>query len=342
MIVLLLASCAYDAFVENTRVFNTVTGTVIASDVESAAPTAVLLYAADDPPPPEGTGAPVSFSMVRPRAFDGGSGLMEAPFIVSEIPDGEWLFGGLMDADGDFHPLYTSNAGATCGDYVGRYVQSLNDLSSATVSVSGGERVEGISVLIGQQVPTERPAFILDTATIDQTAALPVFSVSATGVQSEILTLADPGAPCGVIFGVRFLDDNQDNAPDPHPVYGATNPQAFAAWPRVYLQYLEAPEGESYVSEAILSPALYDPAVGAAVMPMTQMDIVFVPAAIHTRADGTEEVVQAPDLPSGAWGVTLIAETGQTWTLPNELAAFPAAEGSDFDPSQQGAALNVQ
>jgi hypothetical protein len=58
------------------------------------------------------------------------------------------------------------------------------------------------------------------------------------------------------------------------------------------------------------------------------------------RADGTEEQVAAPDLPEGVWGVTVVESTGQTWTIPNNLAGSVSLS-SDFDPASQATAVVV-
>ena len=345
----LLSACDYKAPVDpdGPTIANTLTGTVVASGVETLGPVAVLLFAADDPPPPVGTGSPASFAMVPASSFSGGSGLLSAPFVLSEIPDGDWILSGLMDVDGDFQPLLSSNAGATCGDYAGVYPASAADTSPAVVSISGGQRIDELSVVIAAQYPTERPAFVFTAATVDQTAQQQGISLAATGIHSEILELADPGQPCGVIFLIRFIDDDGDGVPDAHPTYGDA---AFAAWPKVYLQYtgegdtpLEA--GESYASEAIISPLLWAGLGGSiaagTTTPSPSLDLFFVPAAAHTLPDGTVETVTAPELPRGAWSVTVVLETGQTWTLPNEIAGFEATS-VDFDPTLQAGYLTVQ
>ena len=42
--------------------------------------------------------------------------------------------------------------------------------------------------------------------------------------------------------------------------------------------------------------------------------------------DGTEEIVQDPTaIPKGAWAVSVISFTGQTWTVPHELAGLLSA-----------------
>jgi hypothetical protein len=70
---------------------------------------------------------------------------------------------------------------------------------------------------------------------------------------------------------------------------------------------------------------------------------VWIPAARHTRPDGTEEIVTNPDdLPAGAWSVTLVNLAGQTWTLPNALASAGTSDPDAFVPASQAGALIVE
>lgn len=349
LLLLLLSACAYEVPVDpdGPDILSTITGTVVASGVETLGPVAVLLFAADDPPPPVGTGSPASFAMVPASLFSGGGGLLSAPFVLSEIPDGDWIISGLMDVDGDFQPQLSSHAGATCGDHAGVYPVSATDSTPAVISIADGQRVDGVSVVLAAQYPTERPAFVFTADTVQQTAPQQVISLAATGIHSEVLELADPGTPCGVLFLVRFLDDDGDGVPDPHPTYGDA---AFAAWPKIYLQYtgegdVPLAAGESYAAEAVVSPLLWaglgGPATAGVTLPTTALDAIFVPAALHTSPDGAQETVTAPNLPRGAWSVTVVLETGQTWTLPNEIAGFPPTIDG-FDPTLQAGTLLVQ
>ena len=85
-----------------------------------------------------------------------------------------------------------------------------------------------------------------------------------------------------------------------------------------------------------------------------ELSITFAPLFVHYHADGQAGVdangpfdvvdLTAPDaviddVPLGAYAVTLITHTGQTWTLPNEvgLNELPPLAGTDLTP--QGAAL---
>ena len=353
MLTLLLSGCAYEAPVDPDAgvVLNSISGTVVVSGAEEAADMIILLYDANKPGPPNGTGTPVSFSTVPAEAFAGGDGLLSAPYIMSEIPDGDWILLGLMDVDADFHPLLTSNAGGTCGDYAGTYPVSATDLESAIISVSGGQLYDGVSVVVAAQYPTERPAFTMveGADSIDQTTPGASFSIEATGIHSELIELADPGEQCGVTLLSYFVDDDGDGIPDPHPVYGELSDLAFDAWPKVYIRYSEElndvtlEEGSYYAGEVLLSPMEFKTgAVPAGVpTPVQELELLFLGAVGHYYPDGSVETVYAPDVPTGAWEVTVVLETGQTWTLPNETALYPSTDGS-FDATLQGGYLTIQ
>jgi hypothetical protein len=328
---------------------NTISGTVVADTAGS--PTFVLLFAADDPPPPTGTGSPVTFSSIPASAFTGdGQGLQSAPFAITGVPDGNWLITALLDADGDFQPLLSSNAGATCGDWVGAHITDLTTGDFAPVTVEGGETLDDVPVLVGRELTTERPAFTIAEGAIDQTSEdMQSFTLASTGIHSEVVDLDgpyDPDAPaaCQTSFLVYINDADGDGQPDPHPNPDLAAAGALDIWPRIYVQYAgEVPDGESWATEAVIFPDfLFTGEVSPGVpTPRTSLTAIFTGAAVHTLADGTQEVVYAPDLPPGPWSVTVVSITGQTWTLPNETAGFPSTS-DDFDPTTQGATLIVQ
>lgn len=364
--VLSLLACAWSPPLDPDapQVLNSLAGTVVYSGEPEPQTVIVLLFAADDPPPPAGTGRPVAFSTVPASEFTGdGAGLQSAPWTLSRVPDGDWLVTALMDMDGDFHPLLSSNAGATCGDYGGAHLQSLSSSDLGVVSVEGGTLLDEVAVLVVNPYPTERPAWQFDANAVDQLAAAvaladpsnddELFTLSSTGVASEVLQLSGPfdGTDlCDTAFWVHFVDSDADGLPDPHPEDAYAALGIPHAWPRIYLQYLDLNEeqlaaGESYVAEAIVNPLLIDlyggPVPVGVPTPLTQLSVAFVPAAQHLLADGSAELLQAPDLPAGAWSVTVVAQTGQTWTLPNELAAFQSTDDS-FTPASQAQVLVVQ
>ncbi len=346
------------------QVLNSLSGTVVYSGDAEPQTVIVLLFAADDPPPPAGTGSPVAFSTVPADAFTGdGAGLQSAPWALSRVPDGDWLVTAMMDMDGDFHPLLGSNAGATCGDVGGAHLQSLGSADLGVVRVEGGALLDDIAVLVANTYPTERPAWQFQANAVDQLAAAvaladpsddaELFTLSSTGVASEVLQLSGPfdgSELCDTAFWVHFVDADADGLPDPHPEPAYADLGIPYAWPRVYLQYLDLSEeqlasGEAYVAEAIVNPLLIDlyggPVPVGVPTPLTQLSVAFVPAAQHLLPDGSAELLQAPELPVGAWSVTVVAQTGQTWTLPNELAAFQSTDPS-FAPASQAQVLVVQ
>ncbi|NOY26521.1 MAG: hypothetical protein GXP62_11665 [Oligoflexia bacterium] len=343
-------------------VTNSLSGSVIYSGSAAPSDVIVLLFDAADPPPPAGTGSPVAFSTVSATSFTGaGAGVQAAPWALSQVPDGQWLVTALMDMDDDFQPLLSSNSGATCGDIIGAYLASLQATDLGVVSIKGGVLLDDVTLVLASQLPTERPAFQFATNAVDQIAAAmalsdpsngdELFTLVSTGIYSDIVQLTGPfdgTDTCDTAFWVHFVDDDQDGVPDPHPDASYAKMGIPFVWPRVYLQYLGdtgADAGDSYVAEAIVDPLMLDQYGGSVPLgvptPVTQLSVAFVPAAMHLFADGSSETVSAPDLPVGAWSVTVVAETGQTWTLPNEVAEFNSTDDA-FNPASQGETLLVQ
>ncbi len=175
--------------------------------------------------------------------------------------------------------------------------------------------------------------------------------------------------PCETSFLLYVVDDDGDGVPDPHP---DLPPEAGVpdVWPRVILQWVGEPvdrdddgitdgfdrsgapvPGATYATIAPTIP--YNPldyiAGGTPEFPIGQpfrtaeLWSVFPSQAVETDADGQERMITDPaELPAGAWSVTVILHTGQTWAVPNELdvalpfddALPPPGVTSPRDPSQ--------
>jgi hypothetical protein len=347
---MLLAGCPWSvpADPDAPDVLNVVSGEVVVTGADAAAPTYVLVFDAEDPPPPAGTGSPLTFASVPADAFTGpDAGVQAAPYAVTRIPDGDWLLTALLDADGDFQPLLSTNAGATCGDWIGGHLADLASDTLAPVHVEGGVALDDVTLVVGAELTTERPAFTLETPSVSQLEpGTQLVSLASTGIHSALVDFADPGSgACATSFLFYAPDADADGQPDPHPNPALAAAGAYDVWPRVYLQYLgeDVAPGESWSAEMVVYPGpLLSGEIALGVpTPVTTLDLVWVPAAIHTDPDGVETIVTAPSLPTGAWSVTVVSITGQTWTVPNEVAAFPSTS-PDFDPSTQGAALLVE
>lgn len=339
---------------------NSLSGTVVYSGSAAPGDVIVLLYDPADPPPPSGTGGPVAFSTVPADSFTGdAAGIQAAKWALSQVPDGQWLVSALMDMDDDFHPLLVSNAGATCGDIAGGHLADLTTREFGLVSVSGGELLDDVTLLVASEYPIERPAFTFSTNAVDQVLAAvgladptntdELFTLQSTGIYSELIELEGPfdgTDACDTAFWVHFVDDDGDGLPDAHPEASYAELGIPFAWPRIYLRYLgdDLQVGEGYAAEAIVDPLMLDLFGGSVPVgvttPVTQLSVAFVPAALHTLPSGSSELVSAPDLPAGAWSVTLVAETGQTWTVPNETAGAGSTVAG-FNPASQGEALII-
>ncbi len=366
---MLATACDYQAPLDPNAppALNSLSGSVLlAADVPTA-DVLVLLYDAADPPPPAGTGSPLSFATIPASEFTGeGAGVQSAPFHLTRVPDGSFLVVAVMDVDDDFLPLLTSNAGATCGDWAGAHVADLISQEIAPVTVSGGTRIDQVTVLLGRQYTTERPAFSFgdNTALLDFQAFTDLdFDLLSTGIESDLIQIASPAEAteaCLTGFLTLVEADAETGEPLPHWVYGSVEvpsgyPEAailqqvaYAVWPRVFASYtgVGGPPllpGESWTSEAVHDPDTVTEAWPPnTYFPNSSLNMTFVPAALHTLPDGSQEFVfDREALPRGEWAVTVISPSGQTWTLPNEIAAYPSTS-PDFDPLSQGARLYVQ
>lgn len=361
---LLLAGCAYTVPLDPAApdVLNALSGEVVVTGTTEVAPTFVLLTDAADPPPPAGTGAPSDFGSVPASAYTGlsstgeGGGVQSAPWSLTHVPDGAWILSALLDMDENFQPFLTSNAGATCGDWVGAHLSDIASGTVGTVQVEGGTLLDDVTIVVGVEMTTQAPAFTIEPFQADQTlpaTSFQTFVLDSVSVATDELTLPGPfdgTDPCDTAFLEVAVDADGDGAVDPHPNPALAAGGALDVWPRIYLRYLGTPladgsgydsglaDGESWAAESVIFPAGLPPANTPTLV--TSLRAVWIPGAIHTRADGTEEQVAAPDLPEGVWGVTVVESTGQTWTLPNNLAGSVSLS-ADFDPASQATAVVV-
>ena len=364
---MLFVGCDYVAPVASIdSVPNVVTGTVVVGAVVSdgLGAVAVLVFAADDPPPPIGTGQPVTFATLPPDAFTGSptTGMQSAAFAIGNLDDGDYLLSALMDVDGNFHPTVGALAGASCGDWSGFHITDLETRTPAVVSVQDGALVDDITIVVDTEYTLGRPAHYVPSGqvidrqiAIDDPEELQTFELRAIGIQSSILAVAEPGDACGASIPYYVVDADGDGLPDPHPDYPDED-ALMDIWPKVYLVYqgeLQADgtlvndleEGEAYAGLGVVHPAYFGLGLAPVntFLALEEATVVWLPGALHILPDGSEETITDPlQIPAGLYGVTLVSITGQTWSVPNELASsqFPAAS-DDFDPATQSSLLQI-
>jgi hypothetical protein len=366
-----------DANGDAIAVKNVISGELVLADADAVLGT-VLVFVTDsaNPMPPTGTGRPVTFAAVPSSAFTGdAAGIQSAPFSVSNIPDGDWVVTAVMDVDGNFHPLTSALAGATCGDVGGAHLTDWESGELASVSVAGGVLVDDVTIVLGSTFPFERPASTIDNygeggEAIDSAEAAvntlsQVYALESMAVNSELLELGGPedfdAGECGAIFPLYAPDADGDGEFDPHPTYGDLG--LYDIWPRVYLQFLGTPieadgrvtfenelaVGESWAAENVPNPtyAIFGTAQPGQTAFLDRLEALWLPGARHTTTtaeDGavtSETVTDVSLIPKGAWSVTVITHTGQTWSLPNDLYRYEPTVGS-FDPDSQKQWLDVQ
>lgn len=286
-----------------------------------------------------------------------------------------------MDADFHPTLFGGALAGATCGDWVGAHLAGIgeDEMVPSPVTAAGGELVDGITVLLASELSTERPAFAIEGGVgvvsrrdaLDDPTTLQTFTLNSTGVhvawsgsdggtvEHHLEGPFDGTDPCMSAFLVHVMDADGDGQPDEHLDFPGTG--LLDIWPQIGLTYLGEPEdtdddripdsfystleeGESWTALAVPHPLpvmMGEWPVGTPTL-ATSLEVVWVPGALHTLADGSERTETVPtQLPAGAWAITVIEETGQTWTLPNALATLPSTDSS-FEPTTQWGWLQVE
>ena len=361
----LIAACAYVPPIDSANPDYPDTaglsGTVLVSLTEGVPGRGhVLVYDLLNPPPPSGLGSPVDLATIAPSEFEGAAGgVTSAPWAVAGLGLGSYLVTALIDNDENFSPFFDFAAGATCGDTVGAYLTDLTTQAPAPVVIDSlPAQIDGLVVTAAKTLSTERPAFDVEgftlgapapfgtsAATLDRsvTDTPQLVNLQSRAVNHPLLTLNGPEAEaCASSFLVRLLDLDQDGEVDPHsnPSYAALGLKS--AYPKVYLILAADLQGNPvdpaagrYVSEAVVATDIFMAPYGEYVAGDSflspTLPAVFLPAALHIAADGTETVVQGPDMPAGLWATVVVQDTGQIWVVPNDLGDVALAEQYGWD-----------
>ncbi|MED5373265.1 MAG: hypothetical protein VX899_19760 [Myxococcota bacterium] len=313
----------------------------------------VLLYDATDPPPPNGTGSPVNFATFGASSWtwagpDTGHGAASAEWAMTAISEGSYLLTALIDNDGDFKPFPANSdvtGGATCGDQVGAYVASAASSTPSVLTLTPPERVDGLTLLVGAPLETERPAFTTDGVSpvfdptispdpSDLEGSLQTLTLRSTGIDHDLLQLNSPQAAwCPTTFTLGLKDLDGDGAADPYPDAQLAALGALDMWPLVLLVQISDASGEPVETPA-LTQMLVSPFGVADETPVNTpfasdtLSLMFLPQAQRTLADGTVEVLAGDAFPRGSYQLVVINQSGQLWAMPNSLAAEIPSQGT--------------
>ena len=303
-----------------------ISGTVVLVGGGAPAATFVTVDRADDPGPPAGPGSPVTFASVPASAFSAaGVSMPSAPFALTGLPPGDYLLAALVDRDSDFSPFGAGLAGATCGDGVGAHVTDLVSLTPAAVTVHDGRQQSEVTVVVGEPLSTERPAFVVDgplTVSASRGAdpsAVQVFRLGAAGVGATyardlVLKLEGPcvadqatceagptclcqPAACQTALPLWLVDADADRAVDPYPAPAQAAAGALDVWPRVYLRFLGQPTTDPRTGEQLFTHDL-----GSYVVDGEERPEQWVAEAFPMAAELAGAALQGLD-PTTAYGV---------------------------------------
>jgi hypothetical protein len=192
----------------------------------------VLLYDAERPPPPQGSGRPLTFTVIPAERLFGpalgetsSSGPFIAPFTFSLVAPGRYLLRGFIDADtcragaqpchgSDFLPWYGITGEPNAGDVGGAAVDPLTRqprvVEVGPDSEGALQAVTGVSVSFSDTATVpERPAFqVVGDSRFDPTTGPKRLELRPLQVRDGVVDVRPP------FLLVRYLDDNNDGAPD--------------------------------------------------------------------------------------------------------------------------------
>ena len=276
----------------------------------------IAAYRADDPPPPQGTGRPVAATLLGPGALSPAT-----PYQLA-VPPGRYLVQALLDLDRNFNPFFDALAGATYGDLLAAYAPGG---VPAVVDTSAGVSADLVFAPQSPSATSERPMFAVDASTPPR--------LSLSSGQPGIPLVVDLAFPTdGVLapsathagFVVRYLDLNGDGVVDQSPLGGNL------LWPRALLKLRDAsrhvvllagPDERAYASSLTTrgQPDLTKS------LTVSKLALVVSRQALDLDRGA---IVTAP---VGDYALTLVNPSGQTWTVPNELAETgDVAQGALF------------
>ena len=302
----------------------------------------VAAYAAAAPPPPYGLGRPVAVQLIPARFVMPSVSANLVHYSLGNLPPGTYLVVALLDPLDRFSPLLSFLSTPPLGAQV---------VVSGPVAVAGAPATKDLSLTRTAQpvIPFDRPAFAVDgsstlslsvgagsPAPVKLNAVIPAglpYAMSSAALHPTLAIcgasgrqVQAPSQPCTP--GAPYRDASQTCAP------GGASPWVSS---QVYVTPLDT--GSRLVPAISLNACQFCPALtgtpdcsAAPLMPpsgpltLSSLTFAVTTVAIDPATAGPAGV----PLPPGHYAITLVEPTGQSWTLPNELAAVGAGQATVF------------
>lgn len=292
-----------------------IAGRLLVPGASQAAETYVFAFAEASPPPPAGTGRPSGLVALSRASLLESAGGLEARFEIGGLEEGRYHLVALFDGNDSFSPLVESLAEPDAGDFVGRSMQPV---------ATGSDDIE---IVLDARLPFDRPGFSFAPDLV-----IPSFELSRASLASNSEPLLSVRPQLNQ-FAVRLRasDETGDNLPE--------------LYPRVLLTLLEdTPDPRTALDQSplVVVPAFVDPMpfltaldAGEAARVTDVLPFIIPPVALESGQ-------LRAGIPSGRYRVTLIAETGQTWRVPNASALTLGRDGTEREDLSQARFIRAE
>jgi hypothetical protein len=327
------------------------TATILANEIGGDA--YAVRFDCANPPPPEGTGAPLDLSVIKEASFIDGVG----SFDFDNVPFGSCsIITAFVDRDGDFSPFFGVAQGFTEGDRI---------LDTVIVQTGADGTYDPIALSGQGAIPLDMPAFTyvdskdgtpggsMEMGPVPGSTPVTYLHVTAQGVSSLFGDQEDP------IFTLVFeADGDGDGWPDDLNGDGAPD----IRWPRVLAVRLdpEDPQQLDRSETTVVLPGIvlpfdtsdafnFDtnlvlqsmgaglPFDGEQVIPVTELTVAVPPLVVTDLATRTTAPIEQLALDglevTGSYQIVVMNSSGQTWTLPNEIAVLEGGQDATFEVS---------
>ncbi len=272
----------------------------------------VLLYRSGEGPPGS-PAVPVAVSAVSAVRLAAG----DAHFVLSDVAPNPYRLWGLLDVDQNLDLSIDVLSQPSAGDRVASAGVDLNVQPSRGASGT---------LELDRLVTTEPPAFRVDTTELD-------VLLETTAAGSTTFTLvADPVGHFDrsrTAFTLGLVDADRDGRPD--DTNGDGTPELSLS---IVLRWLPRPG--QLDQGTVVVPMVFNPApflsvlmgqVGTTVT-TDRLQVAMLPVAQQLLDDGTVRLFGAP--PAGDYELLVVANGGQFWRLPNQLAPTLASQSVRF------------